>query len=143
MRLASTGCRLGALAVAGLAVLTLSACGELPGGPGATFQDGVEAIPGPGYYVGTSTPEIASAPMRIGSFGEDGVALQQRESIEAGQRITFSGIDLPGRRGVLVNDVRCEGWIPIETDRVTDVVLHLGADGCTVTVTGFRPAEGP
>lgn len=122
--------------------LVLGACGLLPPVGGDTFQDGSESIPGPGYYTGVAEPVSVAEAITVESFGEDGTKIPAEHLFAAGQAIEFDGIGLPSQRGLAVNGTPCEGRIPITTDMVTEVVLHLGPGTCEVTVTRIRLADG-
>lgn len=79
----------------------------------------------------------------IRSFGSDGEESRVNDTFAAGQTIVFDGTGFPGPRGLTVCGIRCDGRIPIQLDLITEVVLDIRDDGCTVRVVGLRAVDEP
>jgi hypothetical protein len=130
--------RIGA-AIGLLATLAVAACSLLPPVGGSEFIDGTEGVGAIGYFHGVGDPTQAQATVRVGSFGNDGIPSEVTHNFSTGDTIDFEGVGYVGSRGILVDGQECEGSIPIEQERVTEVVLHLGNGPCRVTVIGLHP----
>ena len=125
-----------------VAVLVLGGCGLLPQPPSPlpTFREGFEAIPGPGYIHLITEPPTAPRRLTIGSAGDDGQASSITQTFADGSLVVVDLTHLPGASSILVDGVGCDGAIPVEVDRETDVVLRLLPDRCTVTVLRIHEA---
>ena len=124
-----------AFALAIAAVLVLS-CGL----PGASQQPGTEDQPGPGSALIQGSPPISGSPIKIEFIDPDGTVVEaQTARIPAGNDIRATFLSLPGSIGVRVNGMRCEGQVPLESDRLTLVTVHIEYDRCVAETVGARP----
>ena len=119
------------------ALVGLAACGR-SGGPGATFEDGVERQPGPGQVVLVGDPPQASRPLTIEFVDAHGnVYDERRVEIHVGDTIAASTFGLPGEHFVRVNRVVCDGSFDLLEDTTTTVVISFPAN-CSITVMATK-----
>ena len=123
-------------------VWVVASCG-LSASPSPTFQDGVEALPGPGYFHVVGDPAVAQRSFVIHSLLPDGEESGVSDTMTDGRPVEFDGVTFPGQVGLIVDGVRCDGRFPIESDRMTEVVLHLADDGCRVTSGAVHAVDPP
>jgi hypothetical protein len=108
----------------------------------ATFEHGVEHVPGPGFMHIEGDPITIDRSITVRFVGSDGEASAVSVSIPAGQRLVIDHVALPGDEGLMIDGTRCAGTFPIVTDVETDVRLQLSADGCRVESLGTHPPAG-
>ena len=128
-----------ALALLSFAVASCS----LYASPSPTFQEGTERLPGPGYFHVIGDPAVAEAAFVVRNFGEDGEESGVSDSFRVGQSVELDGARFTGQVGLTVDGTRCDGRFPVVPERVTEVVLHIDADGCRVTVVTVHDVEAP
>ncbi len=107
---------------------------------GATFEQGVEQQPGPGYIHLVTQPATAEIELtfRLIVGGEDS---SRTTTIAAGEVVDVDLTTLPGAYGMRMNGTACDGRFPVEAERVTDVVVRITANGCAMSVGAIRDAE--
>jgi hypothetical protein len=121
-----------------VAFVALAAC-DRAGGPGATFQDGVERQPGPGQVVLVGDPPQADQPLTIEFVDADGNAYDERQvEIKTGDTIEASTFGPPGEHVVRINGVVCDGTFELLEDQTTTVTVSFPAN-CSITVTAVKP----
>jgi hypothetical protein len=120
----------------------VASCG-FPQGLTATFQPGVEALPGPGYFHLIAEPDRAESAIDIRSVGSDGVESRVVNSFQSGEVVEVDGTAFPGPRGLTVAGVECEGRFQVVQEMVTEVVLHMREDGCELTVVRIHAIDQP
>ena len=108
-------------------------------GPGATFQQGAEALPGPGQVMLVADPPEAAEPLTIEFAGQDGEVRGLPTQIQPGATVSASTVSLPGKVTVHVNGKACDGTVPVRTDMTTTVVLLFARGGCSIAVQGLKP----
>jgi hypothetical protein len=110
-------------------------------GPAATFEQGVEHLPGPGYIHLVTQPATAETDLTVVLIMSDGADSSVSTSVVAGDPVVVDRTTLPGAYGVRMNGTPCEGRIPVQGDRQTDVVVRLATDGCTIAVRAIHDPE--
>lgn len=123
-------------------VWVVAACG-LSASPSPTFQDGTEALPGPGYFHVVGDPAIAARSYVVRTLLPNGELSGTGDRLVAGQPIGFEGVTFPGEVGLAVDGTTCDGRFAVELDLVTEVVLHLTGDGCQVTAGAIHAVDPP
>ena len=123
-----------------LAPVLLGGCEALLTTPPATFEAGVEHLPGPGYVEVIGDPERARKDFVI-TFGDDegNVFSDQKTTVRAGDVVQAGSTGLPGRERVLVDGRPCLGWFDFVEDATTTVQLRLTGDGCEIMTLRVEP----
>jgi hypothetical protein len=104
---------------------------------GATFEDGVEHLPGPGEIHLVTDPPIAGIELAfvvIQSGGDSSVTT----TIAAGEPVVVDLTTLPGIFAMRMNGTACDGRFPVQEGRMTDIIVRITLDGCATTVSGIR-----
>jgi len=115
--------------------LVLAACAP----EGRTFVPGSEMLPSPGYFHIEGDPIVAERTLTFRYVGSDGVVSQVSDTIQPGGQAVVDRTTLPGSHALTLNDFPCSGSFTVETDRETDLVVRVTADGCetsTVRIHG-------
>lgn len=124
------------LRIAVVAVV-VAACGPIGG---ESFIPGSEQLPAPGYFHIVGDPPVAARTLVFRYVGSDGVVSQVSDTIRVGEQVVVDRTTLPGSHGLTLNDVTCTGSFNVETDRETDLVVHITSDGCATSVERVHQA---
>lgn len=117
----------------GLAAIAAIGCGSAL--PGATFQEGVELIPGPGILLIRVEPPEAVGSREIEVRGDEEDSRMVLFPSQRGADRFLSGVALPSTLTAWVDGLRCDGSIDVFTDVEYDATLRIDADSCFLTVT--------
>ena len=110
-------------------------------GPGGTFEQGVEHVPGPGYIHLVTQPASAQIDLTFVLIVTDGTDSSLSTTVAAGDIVAIDLTALPGAYGIRMNGTACQGRFPVEIERQTDVVVRTGTDGCDTAVGGIHDPE--
>lgn len=122
-------------------VATAAIAGACAFGPAATFEQGVERLPGPGYIHLVTQPATVETDLTFVLIVTDGTDSSVSTTVAAGDPVVVDLTTLPGPYGMRVNGTACEGRFPVQGDRETDVVVRLATDGCTIAVGAIHDPE--
>jgi hypothetical protein len=106
--------------------------------PRATFQEGVELVPGPGYLLIRIEPPDAAATRQIRVMsGVDGrvVLFASHE----GKDRYVSGMALPSTVTVWVDGNRCDGSLDVISEVEYDMTLKIDEIDCSLTFDRSHP----
>ena len=97
-------------------------------GIGATFEPGVEHIPGPGTFVVKVVPGRAldDRRIRLSAYGDHTVLFVAHR----GDDRYLIGMDLPSTLRAHVDDSDCSGSIDLVSDIEYDTTLTIDGEGC-------------
>ena len=111
--------------VAALSLMCLVGCGS---GVGATFEQGVEAIPGPGHLVIRIDPPemIDERSIRLSGYGDRIVLFRASR----GEDRFLVGLDLPSTVRAYVDGRECAGEIQMLSGIEYDGTLTIEHDAC-------------
>jgi hypothetical protein len=101
--------------------------------PSATFQEGVELVPGPGYLLIRIEPPEAAATRQIRVMG----GVDHRVVLFAshqGEDRYLSGVALPSTVTVWVDGARCDGSVDVISDVEYDMSLGINGIECSLTL---------
>lgn len=122
-------------------VVVLAVAGACVSGPAATFEQGVEHQPGPGWIRLEAQPAIAEIDLTFVLIVPGDEDSSRSDTIAAGDPVAVSIITLPGVHAIRMNGTACQGRFPVEEDKETDVVVRITADGCATAVRGIHDME--
>ena len=105
---------------------------------GATFEQGVEHLPGPGYIHLVADPPIAEIELTFVLITPGDSDSSVSTTIAAGEPVVVDLTTLPGIFAMRMNGTACDGRFPVQEERVTDIVVRVTIDGCATTVSGIR-----
>ncbi len=131
----------GGLRPLGALSLALAVVGSCSPQAGATFEEGVERQPGPGWIHVVTQPASAEIDLVFVLTDSAGDDSSIRTVVAAGERAAFDLITLPGPRAIRMNGDLCQNRFPVEEDRQTEIVVRITADGCATAVIRIRDAE--
>jgi hypothetical protein len=95
--------------------------------PGATFEQGVEHVPGPAsYVVAVEPPAAVDAAIEL-LMGE---TVTRMFPARRGEARYLTGLSLPSTLTARVDGRPCDGAIVIGEDLEADATLSVMADGC-------------
>lgn len=117
----------------GLAAMAVVGCGSAL--PGATFQEGVELVPGPGFLLIRVDPPDAVGSRQIEVRGDEPDSRMVLFASHRGADRFVSGLALPSTLTAWVDGLRCEGSIDVFTDVEYDATLTIDVDTCSLVVT--------
>ena len=101
--------------------------------PGATFEEGVEHIPGPGNFVVRVEPSEAIDERSIvfTAYEDHPTVLFRARRAEHG---FLSGLDLPSTLRASVDGIPCAGSMELVSDMEADGTLRVDADSCALAL---------
>ena len=118
-----------------LALCVVSACAS---GIGATFEPGVEHLPGPGSFVVKVVPGAAVDDRRIrfSAYGDHTALFVAHR----GNDRYLIGTDLPSTLRAHVDGADCSGSIDLVSDMESDATLTIDGERCDLTLDLSHPA---
>lgn len=122
----------------GLLTVAVVACSPVAN---LTAVPASEMLPGPGYFHIVGDPEFADASLTFRYIGSDGEVADVSDTIQPGERTVVDRTTLPGTQEISVNGLTCSGSFPVESDRETDLVVRITADGCEVRIIQIHGAD--
>jgi hypothetical protein len=123
----------GRIVLAGVASTALLGCAAYS--PSATFQDGVELVPGPAHFVIRIEPPEASPRVAFSGYGDTVVLF----AASHGDERYLLGTDLPSTLQARVDGHDCTGSIEMVTDMEYDGTLRIDRDTCSLTLDRSHP----
>ena len=113
------------LAASMVGLVVLAGCGT---GIGATFEPGVEHIPGPGTFLVKVVPgdAVDDRRIRLSAYGDHTILFLAHRGIDR----YLSGVDLPSTLRAHVDGADCSGSIDLASDMEYDATLTIDGDRC-------------